>query len=67
MAYPELFFSENETVVSEFRPLRMVAAKPLFLFVLAMAIGVTLGVLLPDFHNNKEFILDLISGQLVEV
>ena len=67
MSYPERFLSENETVVSEFRPPWTVAAKPLFLFVLAMATGVTLGVLLPDFHNDKEFVLDLTSGQLVDV
>jgi hypothetical protein len=44
-----------------------VAAKPPFLFVLAVAISVTLRVLLPDFHNDKKFVLDLASEQLVDV
>lgn len=48
MAYPRRLLSENETVVSEFRPHWTVAAKPLFIFVLAMAVGLTLGVLFPN-------------------
>ena len=51
MPYPQRYLSENETIISEFRPHWTVAAKPVFWFVLALSVGVTLGVLLPDIRE----------------
>lgn len=48
MAYPKRYLSENETVVSEFRPHWTVAAKPVLLFVLSTSIGIALGSVLTD-------------------